>query len=105
MEDLCSSLLRRVESLLYHCLTDSGLKVEDIYSVEIVGGASRTPSIKQLIEKIYKKVPSTTLNADEAVARGCALQCAMLSPTFKVLSHFWTRARGKGGWRNLFGVS
>merc|ERR1712096_311706 len=34
--------------------------------------------------KVFGKVPSTTLNADEAVSRGCALQCAILSPTFKV---------------------
>ena len=52
--------------------------------MEIVGGSSRVPSIKQLIEKVFKKPPSTTLNQDEAVARGCALQCAMLSPAFKV---------------------
>ena len=47
---------------------------DDIYSVEVVGGASRIPSIKELVSKIFKKEPSTTLNADEAVAKGCALQ-------------------------------
>merc|ERR1712012_1367728 len=39
---------------------------------------------KQLIEKVFSKTASTTLNADEAVSRGCALQCAILSPVFKV---------------------
>lgn len=57
---------------------------EDIYSVEIVGGSSRIPAIKNLVQEIFGKEPSTTLNADEAVARGCALQCAILSPTFRV---------------------
>jgi molecular chaperone DnaK (HSP70) len=33
---------------------------------------------------VFNKVPNTTLNADEAISRGCALQCAILSPTFKV---------------------
>ena len=66
------------------CLRDSGLKLEEIHSVELVGGSSRVPSIKRLIEKVLRQSPSTTLNQDEAVARGCALQCAMLSPTFKV---------------------
>merc|ERR1711963_277016 len=37
-----------------------------------------------LIEKVFGKTPNTTLNSDEAVSRGCALQCAILSPTFKV---------------------
>lgn len=52
--------------------------------MEIVGGSSRVPAIKTLIEKIFGKHPSTTLNQDEAVARGCALQCAMLSPAVRV---------------------
>ena len=37
-----------------------------------------------MIESVFGKVASTTLNADEAVSRGCALQCAILSPVFKV---------------------
>lgn len=60
------------------------LDVNDIHSVEIVGGSTRIPAIKLLIEKIFNKTPSTTLNQDEAVSRGCALQCAILSPAFKV---------------------
>lgn len=58
--------------------------MNDIYAVEIVGGSSRIPAIKQLIEKVFQKAPSTTLNQDEAVSRGCALQCAMLSPAVRV---------------------
>lgn len=66
---------------LLHC---SGLKVEDISAVEVVGGSCRIPAVKEIISDVFKKDVSTTLNMDEAVARGCALQCAMLSPTFKV---------------------
>lgn len=84
MEEMAANILRRVETTLQQCLSDSNLKVDDIASVEIVGGSTRIPAIKLLIEKVFKKVPSTTLNQDEAVARGCALQCAMLSPAFKV---------------------
>lgn len=42
--------------------------------MEIVGAASRIPAIKERISKFFGKELSTTLNADEAVARGCALQ-------------------------------
>lgn len=84
LEEMMESMLQRVESTMQQCLSDSGLKIDDIYSVEIVGGSSRVPAIKRLIEKVFRKAPSTTLNQDEAVARGCALQCAMLSPAFKV---------------------
>lgn len=50
------------------------LSRDDIYAVEIVGGATRSPAIKERISKFFGKDVSTTLNADEAVARGCALQ-------------------------------
>jgi heat shock protein 4 len=52
--------------------------------VEIVGGSTRIPAVKQLIQQVFNKEPSTTLNADEAAARGCTVMCAILSPTFKV---------------------
>lgn len=54
------------------CLLE--LQREDIYSVEIVGGATRIPAVKEQICNFFCKEISTTLNADEAVARGCALQ-------------------------------
>jgi len=83
-EELIATDLVTIEGALRQCLETSKLKLEDIYSVEIVGGSCRVPSIKTLIERVFSKVPSTTLNADEAVSRGCALMCAILSPTFKV---------------------
>ena len=52
--------------------------------MEIVGGSSRLPAIKKMIQSVFGKGASTTLNADEAVSRGCALQYAILSPVFKV---------------------
>ena len=44
-----------------------------------MGGSSRIPSIKNLVKDVFGKEPSTTLNADEAVARGCALQVGIFS--------------------------
>ncbi|KAA8589022.1 hypothetical protein FQN60_010367 [Etheostoma spectabile] len=83
-EEMCSDILARVEAPLQSLLEHTKLKKEDIYAVEIVGGASRIPSVKERISKFFGKELNTTLNADEAVARGCALQCAILSPAFKV---------------------
>ena len=62
------------------------LTLEDIHSVEIVGGSSRIPAVKSLIEQIFGKSANTTLNQDEAVARGAALQCAIMSPAVRVLN-------------------
>ena len=42
--------------------------------MEVVGGSTRIPAIKNLVTQVFGKEASTTLNADEAVARGCALQ-------------------------------
>lgn len=56
----------------------SDLQREDINSIEIVGGATRIPAVKEQITKFFLKDISTTLNADEAVARGCALQVWLL---------------------------
>ncbi|XP_030642084.1 heat shock 70 kDa protein 4L [Chanos chanos] len=83
-EELCAQYLMRVEAPLKAVLDQSKLSREEIYAVEVVGGATRIPAIKERISKYFCKDISTTLNADEAVARGCALQCAILSPAFKV---------------------
>ncbi|MCI4381593.1 hypothetical protein PGIGA_G00253800 [Pangasianodon gigas] len=83
-EEMCADILARVEPPLRSIMEQANLKNEDIYAVEIVGGASRIPAVKERISKFFGKELSTTLNADEAVARGCALQCAILSPAFKV---------------------
>lgn len=80
-----SYLVHSVEGFLnFFCPFISELRLEEIHAVEIVGGSSRIPAIKHLIELVFGKQPSTTLNQDEAVSRGCALQCAMLSPAVRV---------------------
>ncbi|KAM6386631.1 heat shock protein 105 kDa isoform 6-T6 [Alca torda] len=83
-EELCADLLQRIEMPLLSLMEQTQLKVEDVTAVEIVGGATRIPAVKERIAKFFGKDVSTTLNADEAIARGCALQCAILSPAFKV---------------------
>uniref|UniRef100_A0A8B9H516 Heat shock protein 4 like n=1 Tax=Astyanax mexicanus TaxID=7994 RepID=A0A8B9H516_ASTMX len=81
-EEMCAHFLMRVEAPLKAVLEQSSK--DEVYAVEAVGGATRIPVIKERISKFFGKDISTTLNADEAVARGCALQCAILSPAFKV---------------------
>ncbi|XP_042630283.1 heat shock 70 kDa protein 4L-like isoform X1 [Cyprinus carpio] len=83
-EEMCAQLWMRVEAPLKSVMEQSKLSRDEIYAIEVVGGATRIPAIKERISKFFGKDISTTLNADEAVARGCALQCAILSPAFKV---------------------
>lgn len=84
MEEMCASIFQRVEACMRRCLLESKLTLEEIFAVEIVGGSSRIPAVKNLVEQIFGKTPSTQLNQDEAVSRGGALQCAILSPAVRV---------------------
>lgn len=83
-EVLAEPLLARFKRILQDLLKETKLTIADIDLVEIVGGSTRVPAIKQIITEVFTKEPSTTLNADEACARGCTIMCAILSPTFKV---------------------
>ena len=73
-ESLCEPLLARIRQTMQKALSASNLKPDEIYSVELVGGGTRIPAVKNLVKEIFGKEGSTTLNADEAVARGCAFQ-------------------------------
>ncbi|KAF9172761.1 adenyl-nucleotide exchange factor sse1 [Mortierella sp. AD011] len=83
-EELAKDLISRVEVPLKKALEDSGLTVDQIDAVEVVGGSIRIPALKERIQAFFGKDLSSTLNQDEATARGAALQCAILSPSFKV---------------------
>ncbi|KAL5101321.1 hypothetical protein RYX36_005648 [Vicia faba] len=83
-ESLASGLLEKICVPCNEALANAGLTVDKIYSVELVGSGSRIPAISKLLTSLFEKELSRTLNASECIARGCALQCAMLSPIFRV---------------------
>jgi heat shock protein 4 len=84
LEELIKPLLSRAHRPLEQALADAKLKPEDIDAIELVGGSTRVPSLKAAVQQFFGKPLSFTLNQDEAVARGCAFQCAILSPAFRV---------------------
>jgi len=84
LEDLMKPLLERVTAPIEQALAEAKLKPEDIDAIEMVGGCTRVPSIKNAIQEYFGRPLSFTLNQDEAVARGCAFSCAILSPVFRV---------------------
>lgn len=90
-DELIEPLLQRLAGPIERALKDAGVEKSQLTSVEIVGGGTRVSSVKRRLSEILgldKDAQnfglSTTLNADESVARGCALQCAISSPMFKV---------------------
>ncbi|CAN0878270.1 Heat shock 70 kDa protein 14 [Linum grandiflorum] len=83
-EQISMPILDRVKKPLEKALQDAGLTVDDVHTVEVIGSASRIPSVFKILTEFFGKEPRRSMNASECVARGCALQCAILSPTFKV---------------------
>jgi heat shock protein 4 len=84
LEELVKPLLDRATAPIEQALAEAKLKPEDIDAIEMVGGCTRVPSLKTAISNFFGKPLSFTLNQDEAVARGCAFSCAILSPVFRV---------------------
>ena len=84
LEALLQPLIERATLPLEQALAEAKMKVEDIDTIEMVGGCTRVPALKERIAKFFGKPLSFTLNQDEAVARGCAFSCAILSPVFRV---------------------
>jgi len=84
-EELCGDLFERVRG----CLSELIMKVpdldlRDLHSVEVIGGSSRIPKFKSIIEEIFGITQSTTLHATESSAKGCALMCAALTRIYGV---------------------
>ena len=84
LEELMRPLLERATNPLAQACAEAKLTPEDIDGVELVGAATRVPILKSVIQQFFNKNLSYTLNADEAIARGCAFSCAILSPVFRV---------------------
>jgi len=84
-ETLIAGVLDRIPTPLSRVLQDAGLTLEQIDAIELVGGCTRIPAVRAKIQSVFPgKSLSTTLNQDEAIARGAAFACAMLSPVFRV---------------------
>lgn len=87
-ESLVASLLARLSKPISRALEEAKVTAADLASIEIVGGSTRVGCVKRAISEFLGGATlSTTMNADEAVARGAALQSAILSPRFKVLPY------------------
>lgn len=85
LEEMVKPLLERATKPVEQALADAKLTADDIDIVELVGGCTRVPALKKAIADFFPtKTLSFTLNADEAIARGCAFRCAILSPVFRV---------------------
>jgi molecular chaperone DnaK len=78
-EQLTEGLLRRIEGPVKQALKDAGLKTTDLDEVVLVGGATRMPMVQELVRKLTGKEPNRSVNPDEVVAIGAALQAGVLT--------------------------
>ncbi len=78
-ERMVEDLVKRTISPCRKAVKDSGLSINDIDEVILVGGSTRIPCIQQAVEKYFKKTPSKGVNPDEVVAMGASIQGGVLA--------------------------
>ncbi|KAE8694922.1 Heat shock 70 kDa protein 7 [Hibiscus syriacus] len=78
-EELCSDLLDRLKTPVENSLRDAKLSFKDIDEVILVGGSTRIPAVQELVRKMTGKEPNVTVNPDEVVSLGAAVQAGVLS--------------------------
>jgi len=78
-ESLIEKYLKKINACCKQALKDAKLKTNYINEVVLVGGSTRIPAIKDLAKKLFKREPNTSVNPDEVVALGAAIQGSILA--------------------------
>ena len=78
-ESLAEPILERLKSPCHKALEDAKLTADDITEVLLVGGSTRIPRVQEIVKDIFGKEPNKSINPDEVVAVGAALQGAVLA--------------------------
>ncbi|PIK86127.1 molecular chaperone DnaK [Synechococcus sp. 63AY4M2] len=82
-EHLCADLLERCKGPVEQALRDAKLTKADINEVVLVGGSTRIPAVQRLVKELLGKEPNQTVNPDEVVAVGAAIQAGVLAGEVK----------------------
>jgi len=82
-EGLCVDLLSRIRTPVKRALKDAGVSPVDIEEVVLVGGSTRMPMVKQLVQDLIGIEPNENVNPDEVVAVGAAIQGSILAGELK----------------------
>lgn len=76
-EAACAELFEKMKGPIKRSLSDANIRLMDLHKVVLVGGATKSPIIRRFVSKMFKMLPDTKINPDEAVALGTAIQGAM----------------------------
>lgn len=82
-EEMCQDLLKRIEEPVRTAIKDAKLPLSDINEVILVGGSSRIPMVQDLVRTLTGKEPNRSVNPDEVVAIGAAIQGGVLGGDVK----------------------
>ena len=82
-EELCAKLIDRCTTPITNSLKDAEVKPDDIDQNVLVGGSTRIPAVQSLVKKLLGKDPNQTVNPDEVVAVGAAVQAGVLGGEVK----------------------
>merc|ERR1712207_21257 len=82
-EELCSGLIKRCEDPLRDAVECARLTFSQIDETVLVGGSTRIPAVQELVKKLVGKTPNSSLNPDEVVALGAAIQGGVLAGDVK----------------------
>jgi molecular chaperone DnaK len=83
LEELVGDLVQKTLDPMKKALADAKLETKDIHEVIMVGGMTRMPLVQQTVEKFFGKKPNLTVNPDEVVAMGAAIQGGVLEGSVK----------------------
>ena len=83
LEQLVDDLISRTVTPCENALKDAGLKASDIQEIILVGGMTRMPKVIETVKKFFGKEPNKSVNPDEVVAIGAAIQAAVLQGDVK----------------------
>ncbi|QDU71256.1 molecular chaperone DnaK [Mucisphaera calidilacus] len=82
-EQVCESLFNRIRIPVEAALSDAGLKAGDVAEVVLVGGSTRMPKVQEIAQELFGKEPNKSINPDEVVALGAAIQGGVLQGDVK----------------------
>ena len=85
LETMIDDLIERSLEPCRKCIKDSGLQPSQIDEVVLVGGSTRIPKVQEAVKKLFGKEPNRTVNPDEVVAVGAAVQAGVLAGEVKDL--------------------
>jgi molecular chaperone DnaK len=84
-ESLTDDLLERTIEPCKRCISDAGLRPDQVDEILLVGGQTRAPKVSEIVRKVFNREPNRAVNPDEGIAMGAAIQTGIIAGEVKEL--------------------